>query len=152
MKLLVVLMAASLASFGAGCGSSSKQATPALSVGSSSVKAASGQSFNLTASLNPAKTPTGSVTFFDGGTQIGEASVSLSGYALLSVNSLSIGTHEITASYSGDVNNAAVTTKNPFNQVITGTTTITVTAAPASGTAPNDPGITHSFNLPVTLQ
>jgi hypothetical protein len=152
MKLLVVLMAASLTSFGAGCGSSSKPASPALSVGSSAVKSPVGQSFNLTASLNQAKTPTGSVTFFDGGTQIGEATLSISGFALLSVNSLSIGTHEITASYSGDVNNAAVATKNPFNQVITGTATITVTAAPVSGTAPNNPGIAHSFNLPVTLQ
>ena len=47
-------------------------------------------------------TPTGSISFFDGPTPIGTATVNGAGQALLAVNSLSNGSHTITAVYSGD--------------------------------------------------
>ena len=50
--------------------------------------------------------PTGTVTFFDGATQIGTGTVS-SGKATFTTSSLAIGSHSITAKYSGDANNVA---------------------------------------------
>src|SRR5258708_11563437 len=51
-------------------------------------------------------TPTGNVTFFDGGTSLG--SVNLSGSsAQLTLASLSLGSHSITAKYNGDSNYTA---------------------------------------------
>jgi hypothetical protein len=49
-----------------------------------------------------AGTPTGTVTFFDGATNIGSSSVNGSGQASISVSNLAVGNHSITASYGGD--------------------------------------------------
>jgi len=49
-------------------------------------------------------TPTGSVTFTDGGTALGTAAVDATGTATLTSTALRGGTHEITATYSGDAN------------------------------------------------
>ena len=59
----------------------------------------------LTAALTPSLA-TGSVQFFDGNTPIGSA-ISKNGLASLVVNSLDVGTHSITARYSGDNTYAA---------------------------------------------
>ena len=59
----------------------------------------------LTAALTPSLA-TGSVQFFDGNTPIGSA-ISNNGLASLVVNSLDVGTHSITARYSGDNTYAA---------------------------------------------
>ncbi|MBV9147105.1 MAG: Ig-like domain repeat protein, partial [Acidobacteria bacterium] len=48
--------------------------------------------------------PTGSVIFQDGGSPIGSATVHLSGHARLTIDSLSVGSHSITAVYSGNGN------------------------------------------------
>ena len=53
-----------------------------------------------------AGTPTGTVTFLDGTSPLGQASVS-SGVAALTTNSLALGTHSITAAYSGSNSYAA---------------------------------------------
>ncbi|MHB8817035.1 MAG: IPT/TIG domain-containing protein, partial [Steroidobacteraceae bacterium] len=50
--------------------------------------------------------PTGTVTFFDGGTQIGTGTLA-AGTATFTTSSLTVGSHSITARYSGDTNNAA---------------------------------------------
>jgi hypothetical protein len=64
----------------------------------------------LTATLTPtvsSQTPTGTVTFYDNGTSLGQVQVS-GGAASLTLSSLPVGTDAITASYSGDANfNAA---------------------------------------------
>lgn len=59
----------------------------------------------LTAALTPSLA-SGSVQFFDGNTPIGSA-ISNNGLASLVVNSLDVGTHSITARYSGDNTYAA---------------------------------------------
>jgi Bacterial Ig-like domain (group 3)/Chitobiase/beta-hexosaminidase C-terminal domain len=46
--------------------------------------------------------PTGSITFLDGTTSLGSASLNASGTATFSTTGLTAGTHSITASYSGD--------------------------------------------------
>src|SRR5262245_51300748 len=52
--------------------------------------------------------PTGSVTLFDGGTQIGTGTLA-AGTASFTVSSLAVGSHSLTARYSGDPSNAAST-------------------------------------------
>lgn len=51
---------------------------------------------------NPGNPPTGTVTFSDGSTAIGTALVSAAGTAEFNGSMLSVGSHTITASYSGD--------------------------------------------------
>lgn len=52
-------------------------------------------------------TPTGVVTFFNGTTQLGTASVNIYGMANLTVSNLAAGLYSLTAQYSGDSNFAA---------------------------------------------
>ncbi len=60
--------------------------------------------------------PTGTVTFLDGNTSLGTAPLN-SGVAMLTTSSLSQGTHNIVASYSGDTNFNPNTAK-PLVQVV----------------------------------
>ena len=63
-----------------------------------------GQSVTFTATVtSPAGTPTGLMTFFDGATTIGTGTLA-AGVATFSTPALTIGSHAITASYSGDSN------------------------------------------------
>jgi VCBS repeat-containing protein len=59
--------------------------------------------FSVTVS-SPAGTPTGTVTFLDGATSIGTGTLDSSARAALSISSLAVGPHSITAVYSGDGN------------------------------------------------
>src|SRR5262249_48270392 len=52
--------------------------------------------------------PTGSVSLFDGGVQIGTGTLA-AGMASFTISSLAVGSHSLTAQYSGDPNNAAST-------------------------------------------
>ena len=53
--------------------------------------------------------PSGTVTFLDGTTSIGSATLGTNGIASISVSTLSLGQHTLTAVYSGDTNNATST-------------------------------------------
>jgi Bacterial Ig-like domain (group 3) len=78
----------------------------------SSTQVTTGQVVTLTATeSNGGNTiPTGTVTFYDGQTQIGQAvTLDGNGIATLSTSSLAIGAHSITAVYSGDLNDASST-------------------------------------------
>jgi hypothetical protein len=101
----------------------------------SAIQVTSGQSVLFTTMVMPTSgsgTPTGSVTFLDGPTSIGAAT--LSGEAgSFSFSTLSVGVHNITAMYSGDANFAAsaspgisVTVTVPAK---TGTTTLLIASA-----------------------
>jgi hypothetical protein len=94
-----------------------------------------GQALTLVASVQPPRTGTanGTVTFFDGGTSLGMANVS-NNTAQLSVSALSLGSHTLTAQYSGDPNYAGSTSApvtETVNQAAT-TTTIASNANPAA--------------------
>jgi hypothetical protein len=58
----------------------------------------------VTAALAGAGTPSGSVTFFDGATVLGSATLDAGGHARLTTAALVRGDHAITAVYSGDAN------------------------------------------------
>jgi hypothetical protein len=55
-----------------------------------------------TVSPPPTESPTGSITFLDGGTVLGTAPLNGAGQAVYSTSSLSDGAHSITATYGGD--------------------------------------------------
>ena len=79
--------------------------------------------FTFTATVSGAS-PTGKVTFKDGGTVLGAVALSGSFQAILTVSTLSVGEHSIIAAYSGDSSNqasvsgavaVAITRPNPAN-------------------------------------
>jgi hypothetical protein len=79
-----------------------------------------------------AGTPSGSVAFMDGTTSLGSASLS-SGQATISVSTLALGSHSITAVYQGSTNFSS-STASAFGQLVTQaatTTTLTSSATPA---------------------
>ena len=57
-------------------------------------------------------TPTGTVTLWDGNTKIGTATLDVAGIIMFSVTYAKAGTHNITASYTGDTNFTSVTRAN----------------------------------------
>jgi hypothetical protein len=73
---------------------------------SSANPAAYGQSVTFTATVTSGfkGTPTGTATLFDGSTNLGTSTLNGSGAAAWTVSSLSVNTHSITATYSGDGN------------------------------------------------
>jgi hypothetical protein len=116
-----------------------------------------GQSVTFTATISADSpgfgTPTGSVTFSDGSTILGTATLNGSGIATFSTSTLSVGSHSITAVYSGDTDftssassavnqsveqdattSSVASSANPsaFGQSVTLTATITANS-PGSG-------------------
>jgi Bacterial Ig-like domain (group 3)/FG-GAP-like repeat len=83
-----------------------------------------GQSVQLNATVTGptgSGTPTGTVTFFDGTTQLGKSALA-AGKASFAAGQLSLGVHFITATYSGD-STFGVTTSAPFKETV-----LTITA------------------------
>jgi len=134
-------------------------ADTATAVTSSPNPSVFGQSATFTATISAiapgAGTPTGTVTFLDGGSSIGTGTLS-SGVATFTTSALTVGSHTITTNYAGDgnfngssgslsgnpqvVNKAGTSTvvtssANPsvFGQSVTFTATMTPTA-PGAGT------------------
>jgi len=66
-----------------------------------------GQSVTFAATVSPAAA-TGTVQFLDGTTSLGTAAIA-SGSAALAISTLAVGAHSITATYSGDANDAPST-------------------------------------------
>ena len=73
---------------------------------------------------------TGTVSFFDGATQIGAAVSVASGAATTSTSTLSVGTHSITATYSGDTNFTTATSVAVSQVVNKGPSGLTLASAP----------------------
>lgn len=123
----------------------------AVSLVSSANPAISGQPVILTATAAGSyATPTGTVTFLDGTSILGTATLNSSGIATFSTASLSAGSHSMTASYAGDpgsessVSPALVETVGPAPIQSQGSFTITVTG---SGSV----GVGRSADLLVTV-
>ena len=82
---------------------------------------AGGQGVTYTATVTGSGgTPTGTVTFLNGVTRIGTATVNGSGIATLTTSSLIVGAHSITATYGGDTNFTS-STSTAVMQTVTGT-------------------------------
>ena len=95
-----------------------------------------------------AATPTGTVTFFDNGISIGTATVTMTNgvaSAVITKPSLTVGTHPITATYSGDTNYGAVTSPI-YNEVIG---KVLATVVPKG--VPNPSAFTQSVTITITV-
>ena len=112
-------------------------APTSTAISSSSSFATWGQMVILTATINTsdpdAGTPSGSVTFMDGGTPIGTASVQVRAgviQAVMPLSSFEVGNHPITAGYSGNSNFLA-STFDPLNQSVTRATPVVTWIQPS---------------------
>ena len=110
------------------------KASTTTAVASSHNPSIFGQSVTFTATVSSGSgTPTGTVTFTDGGSDIGTASLS-GGIAMFTTSALAVASHTIAATYSGDTNFNASTgslTGNP--QVVNkADTTTTVSSSQIS--------------------
>ncbi len=109
-----------------------------------------GQSVTFTATVSGAGgTPTGTVTFLDGATQIGTMPLNGSGVAAFPTTTLTAGTHSITASYGGDANFAA-STSTAVSQVVNGTGSAGTTTVLVSAPDPSTSGSSVTFTATVT--
>ncbi len=122
--------------------------TTALQASASTVN--SGQQVTFTATVTGSGgTPTGTVNFLDGGTQIGSGTLNGSGVATFSTTSLAVGAHSITAAYLGDSNFAA-STSSAVNVQVNAAPDFTVSATPSSQSV--TPGQSTSYTLTLTPQ
>lgn len=108
-----------------------------------------GDSLTFTATVAPASA-TGSVIFFDGGTAISGDIPVIAGSASLTITSLAVGTHSITAQYSGDATfNAAASA--PWSQTVNNPKTNTaISLVLSAGTNPSVFGAPLTFAASVT--
>jgi hypothetical protein len=96
----------------------------------------------------PSCSPTGTVTFFVGGVQVGLPVAVTAGAASQTIPGQNVGTYSVTAVYSGDTYYAASSAKALTVTVTVGATTSTVTANPAS--APQFSPLTLTANVAPT--
>ncbi len=95
-----------------------QQATTSIILTSVQNPSIAGKGVTLSVAVNStASTANGTVTFFDGTTIIGQEVLNAAGNATLTVPSLPIGVHNITATYNGDVNNLT-SGSNPLTQTV----------------------------------
>ena len=101
-----------------------------------------GQSVTFTASVTAVApgtgTPTGTVTFKDGGTTIGTGTLNGSGIATLTTSSLSAASHSITAVYGGD-SGFASSTSSSFGQTVNQSSTSSTLGASTSSSVYGQP-------------
>jgi hypothetical protein len=117
--------------------------TTTLSVAPASVMY--GDTATLTAVVSPSFA-TGTVSFYEGGTLLGSASLDSTGTAVLPISTLNAGVHTITATYNGDPGVPA-STSNPVQLTVTQRTapgggpaiTVTVNDAARTTTQANPP-------------
>lgn len=102
------------------------------------------QSTTLTATIaSTGVAPTGTITFFDGTTQIGIGTIA-NGVVSVPVSFSTVGIHMLTAVYSGDANYVAATTA-PLAQDVVDPSTITLTSSI------NPSSVGQSTNLTATI-
>jgi hypothetical protein len=146
LAILLMVIAASSGLVGCGGSGGTTPLPTSVSLTSSSTKVASGTSVAFQASITSASntTTTGTVTFYDGTTTLGSPASLENGVATLNTSSLSVGTHAITAKYSGDKNNVGSSSSDVLNQTITGQFSLVIIASSGS--------ISHPITIPATLQ
>jgi Pro-kumamolisin, activation domain/Bacterial Ig-like domain (group 3) len=116
-----------------------------ITLTSNNPKVAAGGSFTLTATVSSTKPVAGTVTFYlESGDISGPVPVMNGMASFVLPNSTSIGTYNCTAKYSGDTNNQPSQTATGFNEVITGSTNITIKAQTGS--------ISHFMSVTINLQ
>ncbi len=124
------------------------QGTTSVLLTSSNNPSVNGENVTFTATVSAVGgfgNPSGNVEFFDNGASLGVATLA-GNSASFSTATLAVGTHPITAVYSGDVNFAGNTSPTGNQVVNPGTTSTSVVGAPN----PSDFGSTVIFTATVT--
>lgn len=94
------------------------KAPSTVTLASSADNVTSGTSVTFTATVSSsAGSPTGSISFLDATTVLGTSIVNAQGIATFSTNALSVGTHSLTANYTGDTN-FVDSTSSPLTETI----------------------------------
>ena len=102
---------------------------------------------NVVNSLGAA-TPTGSVAFYDGTTEIGTTNVSSNGSAVLATSSLPVASASITAVYSGDSNDLSSTSATISETINADPTTTVLTSSTTSINLGQSPTFTATVTNP----
>ena len=105
-----------------------------------------GQQVMFSATVSPSPGASGTVAFMDGASTLGTSALNASGVATLSTSSLGVGTHSITARYSGDASHSS-SASSPVSQTVNkaGTTTTL-----ASSSNPSKSGSPITFTAGVS--
>jgi hypothetical protein len=88
----------------------------------------------VVAAQSPGDSLTGTITFLDGSTPLGKPVVITNGTASLTTSALALGTHDITASYSGDANLQPSTSAVLRQSIVAYTGDFDLSAKPGAGT------------------
>ena len=114
-----------------------------LTMATSAIKAQSGSTVIFTVTVHATQPLNGDVNLFDGTRGLAGFGV-VNGTAVIPIGFLSVGTHVITAQYTGDANNLPSSASGPLNQVITGTTQMYLNGSTSV--------LTHQMPINVTIQ
>ncbi len=109
-------------------------------------KLGQGVTFTATVTATTGSVPTGTVTFYNGTSQINVATLNSSGVASIITASLALGTHSITAVYNGSTDDLTSTSSALTQTVTAATTTTTLT----SSLNPSTLGAAVTFTAKVT--
>jgi hypothetical protein len=112
--------------------------TTTLNASASPIAAGQQETFTATLTSVTGGIPTGSVSFHDGVAVIGTGTVSAQGVATFSTTTLAVGTHTITAVYSGDANYQP-STSAPATVVVQLAPTVTALATSANPSVVGQP-------------
>ena len=110
-----------------------QQAALALGVSTSPAVVTSTVMLTVNA-VDPVGIPSGTVTFYDGQNSLFTVALDSHGYAGWRTSSLSVGSHTLTAQYSGDGSNVAVTSPATVLEINQANTTIVLTSANSNAT------------------
>ena len=122
-------------------------APTSVTLSTSSVKAPNGTDVAFTVTVNSSKSLSGTVDLWDTSVSTSAALASafiVNGSATIHISYLQVGTHVISADYSGDANNQSSRTSGSINVAISGMTTVFVQGATNT--------LTHSMPINVTIQ
>jgi len=141
--LLCLVLSCGSSNAGGGGGGGGGTST-SVTLTTSSVKVQSGTPLTLTATVHSSNPVTGYVYFNDNSLGTNIQGVPINGVASVEVTEVLIGTHAMSAQYSGDANNQPSQSNGSINEVITGTGQLSV-----NGTGL---GYSHSSTINVTIQ
>lgn len=114
--------------------------------------AAVDSAITLTATVSESGTggiaPSGTVVFYDGAAVIGTQTVDSTGNAMLTISSLSVGTHVLTADYNGDTYNQGSDSAQVSEKIVQEATTTALSAS----VNPTVYGNSVTYTATVTVQ
>ena len=115
----------------------------ALTLTTSNVKSPLGSAVTITGAVSADHSVSGTLDFFDNGAPIAQGVSLQIGRGSFISSALVIGTHAITASYSGDGHTNSAKTSTPLEQVITGSSQLQISAS--------SDNLTHAVQVTFTL-